>query len=317
MKRFSGRAAAVCGAAALSAAAVFVSAAVFSLSHGAAREADRLLFGDAGTQTSEYRAPAAPPERDEPSPAAPDFEAIEAAATVGFEEQAARVYLNGRLYPFSVAEADGEYFVEPQEFAAEALGGEAPVFEFPDGEEYCRVSGRCLYCPGRILRDGEEIFLPLSDLSSLFGLSLSVKDGDVFAEGDAAPPAGAEEVYGADDLYWLSRIICCESMSESLEGKIAVGNVVLNRVASPDFPSDVKGVVFDCRYGVVQFSPVAGGYIYREPDPESVDAAKICLEGVSLSDEILYFMNPDLAESTWISDNREAVMTIGHHTFYS
>ena len=93
--------------------------------------------------------------------------------------------------------------------------------------------------------------------------------------------------------------------------------MVLNRVASADFPNDVKSVVFDNRYGVVQFSPAAGSAIYRDPDEESVAAAMVCLEGVSLSDVILYFMNPRLASGDWISKNREAVMTIGAHTFYS
>ena len=66
-----------------------------------------------------------------------------------------------------------------------------------------------------------------------------------------------------DKLYWLSRIISAESRGEPLEGQIAVGNVVLNRVDSPDFPDTIYGVIFDDRWGG-QFTPVRNGTIYQE-----------------------------------------------------
>jgi N-acetylmuramoyl-L-alanine amidase len=42
--------------------------------------------------------------------------------------------------------------------------------------------------------------------------------------------------YDEEDLYWLSRIISAEARGESLEGQIAVGNVVLNRMKSDRWP---------------------------------------------------------------------------------
>lgn len=75
--------------------------------------------------------------------------------------------------------------------------------------------------------------------------------------------------YNADDLYWLARIISAESRGESLDGKIAVGNVVLNRVASSDFPDTIYGVIFDDRWGG-QFEPVRNGTIYQTPTEDSV-----------------------------------------------
>lgn len=56
--------------------------------------------------------------------------------------------------------------------------------------------------------------------------------------------------YNAVDYYWLSRIISAESQGEPLEGQIAVGNVVLNRVESDQFPDTIAGVVFDQKYAV-------------------------------------------------------------------
>lgn len=101
-----------------------------------------------------------------------------------------------------------------------------------------------------------------------------------------------------------------------MAGKLAVGSVVMNRVASSEYPSTVYGVVFD-RRGGVQFTPVANGEIYRTPDAESIEAAKRCLDGERVSESILFFINADIASSFWISENRQYVMTVGNHDFYA
>jgi N-acetylmuramoyl-L-alanine amidase len=148
---------------------------------------------------------------------------------------------------------------------------------------------------------------------------LTVKQGWYQASltsGNPAAVASASQVYNSTDLYWLSRIISAEAKGESLEGQIAVGNVVLNRVRSSEFPSTVKEVIFDTKYGV-QFSPVSNGTIYDTPTESAVLAAKICLEGYSLSDSALYFFNPALATSSWIKRSRTYIMTIGNHAFYA
>ena len=74
----------------------------------------------------------------------------------------------------------------------------------------------------------------------------------------------AQEAEGADgskvqtqagDLELLAALIECEAGGEPYEGKLAVGSVVLNRVASSHFPNSVVGVI----YQRGQFSPVASG----------------------------------------------------------
>ena len=94
-----------------------------------------------------------------------------------------------------------------------------------------------------------------------------------------------------------------------------MGNVVLNRVRSSQYPNTVKGVIFDTKYGT-QFSPVASGTIYNTPTASSIRAAKICLEGYSLSTKMIYFYNPKIATSSWIGRTRPYIMTIGNHKFY-
>lgn len=120
----------------------------------------------------------------------------------------------------------------------------------------------------------------------------------------------------ATDLYWLSRIIHAEAGAEPYKGKVAVGNVILNRVKSKDFPNTVKGVIFEYYQGIPQFSPVAEGTIYNTPSEESIQAAKDAFNGARPVGDATYFFNPDKAEGKWIVKNKTYVMRIGDHVFY-
>ena len=68
-------------------------------------------------------------------------------------------------------------------------------------------------------------------------------------------------------MMWLSRILYAEANTEPLAGKIAVGNVIMNRVKSPEFPDTIYSVIFDRKYGV-QFTPVANGSVYNNANEE-------------------------------------------------
>jgi len=124
-----------------------------------------------------------------------------------------------------------------------------------------------------------------------------------------------DRTYTHDEVYWLARIIHAESQGESLAGKIAVGDVILNRRKSPEFPNTIYGVIFDKKHGV-QFEPVLNGSIYNTPGAESVAAAKIAMKNESTVGECLYFFAPKLATSNWIENNRKYYTTIGNHVFY-
>lgn len=118
------------------------------------------------------------------------------------------------------------------------------------------------------------------------------------------------------NLYWLSRIIHAEAGAEPYNGKVAVGNVILNRVNSNLFPNSVKGVIFEYFQGIPQFSPVEEGTIYNTPSEESIQAARDALNGVKPVGNCMYFFNPDKAAGKWIVNNKTYVMRIGNHAFY-
>lgn len=139
---------------------------------------------------------------------------------------------------------------------------------------------------------------------------------EIFADGIDVPSSViGDRGYTDDDLYWLSRIINAESRGESMSGKIAVGNVVLNRVESPHFADNIYDVIFDTKYGV-QFTPTSNGSIYGTPYGDSIIAAKYALSGENYIGECLYFLNPTIAENFWIVNNRIFYTTIGNHDFY-
>lgn len=169
--------------------------------------------------------------------------------------------------------------------------------------------------PALILSDG-RMYIPVRSLAKALGLTVEwTHERTVRLSGAINPLAHANNYYNKDNLYWLSRIISAESQGEPLLGQIAVGNVVLNRVRSKDYPNTIYGVIFDRKYGV-QFSPIIDGSIYREPTYSSVQAAKICLEGVSVSDKILFFLEPTKANSSWIVNNRKYAFTVKNHYFF-
>ena len=171
------------------------------------------------------------------------------------------------------------------------------------------------FSPTIVMTNG-EVYAPLSALEKAFGVKRGTENGsNINVVGTLKPLTHAKQYYRDDEVLWLSKIISAESSGESLLGQIAVGDVIMNRVKSSYFPNTIWGVIFDKKYGV-QFSPTADGRIYNTPTYTATLAAKICLEGISLSDDAIYFLNPRTAESNWIIKNREYLYTIGNHDFY-
>jgi N-acetylmuramoyl-L-alanine amidase len=186
------------------------------------------------------------------------------------------------------------------------------------GDPYITVNERIFYTGKKVISLGGWIFVPLTSMSKAVNAKVTIRRGyyDAFiTSGDPAKVQWASEYYDSTDLYWLSRIISAEAKGEPFAGQIAVGNVVLNRVRSSQFPNTVKGVIFDTKYGT-QFSPVSSGTIYQAPTASAIRAAKVCLEGYSLSTQMIYFYNPSIATSSWIGRTRPYIMTIGNHKFY-
>ena len=197
---------------------------------------------------------------------------------------------------------------------ARLTGGALELTARP-GDLYITANGRPLYVAGGVRVVEGRLTLPLRVVAQATGDRLAWDGPTATARlttGQSQPPAAH---YDAEDLYWLARVISAESRGEPLLGQIAVGNVVLNRVKSPKYPSTIKEVVFDTRNGV-QFEPVANGTIYQEPTASALLAAKLCLEGADVVGDCIYFYAPALSPGTWIVNNCTYVTTIGCHRFF-
>lgn len=183
------------------------------------------------------------------------------------------------------------------------------------GQGWLTANGRCLYIPGDVQAREGRVLVPIRVLAEAFGAEVHW-DGErrlITVETTGEIP---QADYDAGGVYWLARIISAESCGESLEGQIAVGNVVLNRVKSGEFPDTIYGVIFDERWGG-QFEPVRNGTIYDSPTRQSIAAAKLCLEGISVAGDSLYFLDPRKAGNLWTVYHRPYRMTIGNHDFYA
>ncbi len=185
------------------------------------------------------------------------------------------------------------------------------------GQEYIRYGERYFFtaAPNRIVDD--RLYVAIRPMAKCFGIEVkwdaALRSVSLIRTGQVV--RHDEGVYDAASLYWLSHIIGAEAKGEPFRGQLAVGNVVLNRVASQQYPNSIYAVIFDKKYGV-QFTPSVNGAIYDAPPASAVIAAKICLEGYSLSDRILYFFNPSIATSQWIANNCTYAFRIGEHVFY-
>lgn len=112
------------------------------------------------------------------------------------------------------------------------------------------------------------------------------------------------------NLDLLARLIHGEARGEPYEGMVAVGAVVLNRVADSRFPNTIAGVIYQSG----AFDVVDDGQINLAPNNESLRAARDALNGWDPSYNCIYYFNPATATSKWIW-SRPLVVKIGSHNF--
>lgn len=121
--------------------------------------------------------------------------------------------------------------------------------------------------------------------------------------------AGSNEISSAD-YSLLARIISAEARGEPYAGQVAVGAVILNRVAHPSFPDTLSGVI----YQRGAFSCIDDGQFYEPVADSAYRAARDALNGVDPSGGAVYYYNPKTATSKWIF-SRPVITTIGGHVF--
>lgn len=119
---------------------------------------------------------------------------------------------------------------------------------------------------------------------------------------------------GEEELLLLQKIVMAEAEGEPYEGKVAVANVVLNRLRSANYPDTIKEVI----YQKSQFSPVRNGRLKKvSPNEDTIHAVNEALNGRrEVSDDTYYFLSLKLAKDLTIARTKDKAKVIGNHTFY-
>ena len=124
------------------------------------------------------------------------------------------------------------------------------------------------------------------------------------------------------ELYYLAKCVEIEAEAEGVRGKIAVTNVIMNRVNSKKFPNTFKGVITQKSKGIYQFSSYeTKRWATKKPTEETYKAILKALNGTNLIGKATYFCNMNIVKGGWFytapkKGQLKKVDTIGCHTFF-
>ena len=110
----------------------------------------------------------------------------------------------------------------------------------------------------------------------------------------------------------LYKVVEAETTGDCYESKIAVTNVICNRVNSDSFPNSIKKVIMQKK----QFSVIADGRYKSVKETDSTKkAVNEALKGKwIISDKVLYFNVKGL--NSWAKRNLSYYGTIGVHDYF-
>ena len=112
----------------------------------------------------------------------------------------------------------------------------------------------------------------------------------VYDSGEHTEVLNVEHLIDESKVYMLAHLIGGEAGADwcSDELQLAVGSVVLNRIASDKFPNDMESVIF--QQG--QYSVTWNGAYYNEPTERTVANAKyLLINGPTIPEDVLFQAN--------------------------
>ena len=116
--------------------------------------------------------------------------------------------------------------------------------------------------------------------------------------------------YSKSDIELLAKLIAAEARGESYVGQVAVGAVVLNRVAHASFPDTIAGVI----YQKGAFSCINDSNWSVAATETSRRAAQDCINGWDPSGGAVYYFNPRKTKDAFMH-SRPVITVIGNHNF--
>lgn len=116
--------------------------------------------------------------------------------------------------------------------------------------------------------------------------------------------------FSESEIQLLAKIISAESRGEPYQGQVAVGAVIMNRIAHPSFPNTLSGVI----YQEGAFSCLYDGGINAPVADSAYQAAREAINGSDPTGGAIYYYNPAKTTNKWIW-SRQVVAVIGAHNF--
>lgn len=117
----------------------------------------------------------------------------------------------------------------------------------------------------------------------------AARQAEAQRQAQAQAASSSSGAVSGSDLDLLAALIQCEAGGESRTGKVAVGAVVLNRVASASFPDSISGVIYQSG----QFTPARSGALANVlasgARSDCYEAARAALNGENPVGSCLYF----------------------------
>lgn len=177
------------------------------------------------------------------------------------------------------------------------------------GDCYIGANERYMYLPHSVRQDAYgDVQVPLKAVVWAFDAAMaSGENGELQITRGSGAIRHGNDYYDPEAVDLLARVIYHECGRGSMLGRIAVGNVIFNRVAHPLFPDSLEEVI----YQPGQFTNATE----YEPDAASVIAAKLCIEGASVVGNACWFSQAGV--STWASRNKTQVTVLGGNAYYA
>ena len=132
------------------------------------------------------------------------------------------------------------------------------------------------------------------------------------SQNSGSSQTGSSSGNASGDVALLAKVISAEARGEPYDGQVAVGAVILNRIAHPSFPNTLAGVVYEPG----AFTCMVDGQIDQPIASSAYQAARDALNGADPSGGAIYYFNPVTATSAWIW-SRPLLTVIGKHRFCS
>lgn len=149
--------------------------------------------------------------------------------------------------------------------------------------------------------------------SEVIGTDPSSAETSETTQASVYPAFSYSKDWDAEESYLLAKVAMTEAESESVKGKELVIMVVLNRVASDEFPDTIKEVIFQKN----QFKSVSNGRWNKvEPDADCWAAVEAVMQAkYDYSEGALYFESCKNSDD-WHSKNLEFLYQFENHKFY-